>query len=105
MKGESRCAQRRRGELSIAASQELAVSVLGRLAVDADRLGRFLLSTGLDPTGIRAAAASSDFPVAVLDYVAGDEALLLEIAGELGCPPEHIMAARRSLSPEADGDA
>lgn len=97
--------QRRPGGLSTAESQDIATSVLGRLAADAERLGRFLLATGLDPTRIRAAAASSGFTAAVLDHVAGDEALLIGIAGELGCPPERIMAARRVLSPEADGDA
>jgi len=38
----------------------------------------------------------------VLDYVAADEALLVEFAEAAGLAPERIGEARHLLSPEAD---
>jgi hypothetical protein len=69
------------------------------LAQDDERLTRFLDMTGLRPDTVRAAAATPGFFAAVLDHVASDEPLLVELAKALATKPERIMEARHTLSP------
>jgi hypothetical protein len=102
MKGESRIGKRGRGELSRSDAEAIAVSAFERMAADPDRLGRFLALTGLDPGTLRAAASGPDFLPAVLNHVASDEQLLLDVAQELDLPPERLARARDLLSPEPD---
>jgi hypothetical protein len=80
-------------------AEELALRTLSYIASDEERLGRFLTTTGLRPETIRSAAASPGFLAAVLDYVAGDEPLLISLAQSLELKPERIMEARHTLSP------
>jgi hypothetical protein len=77
--------------------EELALAALGFLAAEPDRLERFLALSGLGPENLRAAAADPGFFAAVLDYVLGDQPLLLGLAAERGVPPERIVAARAAL--------
>jgi hypothetical protein len=77
--------------------EELAVAALAFLAGEPDRLSRFLDLSGLGPHNLRAAAADPGFFAAVLDYVAGDEPLLIAFAAEQGQSPERIIAARRAM--------
>ncbi|MGL4243284.1 MAG: DUF3572 domain-containing protein [Beijerinckiaceae bacterium] len=79
-------------------SQSLAISALGFLASDHERLGRFLAFTGLGPENLRQAAAEDGFLAAVLTYVSGDESLLLAFAANNGVNPERIAAAQRALA-------
>ena len=60
------------------AACDLAIEALGYIAGDPELLARFLAMTGLDPGAIRAAAAEPDFLLGVLEYVCGDERLLVE---------------------------
>jgi hypothetical protein len=80
-------------------AESVALDAIAFLAEDDERLFRFLDATGLRPETIRTAAASPGFHVAVLDYVASDETLLLALASALKTKPESIMEARRTLSP------
>ena len=84
------------------AAEEIAVQTLTLLARDPERLARFLALTGLGPDTIRSAAGSPGFLRAVLDHVAGNEELLVSVAGEMGTPPETIAAARRVLAGPGD---
>jgi hypothetical protein len=85
-------------EKSVAGDPEsVALRVLGCLVSDSERLERFLSLTGLRPDTIRAEASKPEFLLAVLDYVAADEALLVAIAGELELPPEAVAAAQHRL--------
>jgi hypothetical protein len=86
-------------KISAEEAESTAVQALSFLVGDGERLERFLDVTGLRPDSIRAAAASPGFHAAILDYVAGDERLLLDLAGEIGTTPERIMQARAALSP------
>jgi hypothetical protein len=81
-------------------AESLALRTLSYIASDGDRLSRFLGVTGLSPETIRQSAASPGFFAAVLDYVAADESLLIELSGFLETRPEHIMEAHRTLSPQ-----
>jgi hypothetical protein len=92
--------ERRRGngEARAEAGASLAIVALGYLAGDAEHLARFLALTGIGPGDIRAAAAEPGFLAGVLDYVAGDEALLRAVAAHAGVTPEELERARQALS-------
>ena len=77
--------------------ETLAISALGFLAGEPDRLSRFLDLSGLGPHNLRAAAADPAFLVAVLDYIAADEPLLIGFSADQGVAPERIVAARRAM--------
>ena len=80
-------------------AESVAVSAFSYLAADDERLTRFLDLAGIRPDSIRAAASSPGFLAGVLDFVAADEALLVDLAKSLDVPPERIMEARYTLSP------
>ena len=91
-----------RDDLRPADADEIATLAFGRIAQDPERLGRFLALTGLDGGSIRAAAADPGFLPAVLEHVAGDEALLLAIADEIERSPEAIARTAAMLAPRYD---
>jgi hypothetical protein len=78
-------------------AEKLAISALGFLAGDPDRLGQFLSATGIGPDMIRQAAADPSFLAGVLDHVGGDEALLLAVAEHAGVRPQDIERAQAAL--------
>jgi hypothetical protein len=80
-------------------AESVALSAFMHLAQDDERLTRFLDMTGLRPETVREAAATPGFFAAVLDHVASDEPLLIELAKALDTKPERIMEARHTLSP------
>jgi hypothetical protein len=79
------------------AAADLAVKALIFLAADEERVSRFLALTGLDPSDIRARLGERGFQLAVLDHLAGDEALLLAFAEAEALAPEAVGRARRAL--------
>lgn len=82
------------------AAEALAARALGFLAADAERLGRFLAVTGIDPRRIREAAREPHFLAGVLDHILSDEdGLLTPFAAREGLAPDEIAAARRTLGP------
>lgn len=80
------------------AAEHLAISALGYLAADPEHLERFLSLSGLDPSGLREAAASPGFLAGVLDFLLEDESLLLTFAAEQGLRPEAVVKARARLA-------
>jgi hypothetical protein len=81
-----------------AKAEEIAIAVLGSLAADPDRLGRFLSTSGLSPEGLREAAGSPGFLAGIMDYLVSDEALLVEVSRELDLRPEKLAQAWQILS-------
>ena len=79
-------------------AESLAIAAVAFLAADDERLGRFLALTGLDPMGLRAAAAQPGFLAGVLDHLGSDETLLLAFATHAGIDPAEVDRARVSLS-------
>lgn len=75
----------------------LALQALAFLAADPDRIGRFLAQTGLAADELSALAADVHFQGGVLDYLLGDEALLLEFCEIQTIPPELPGRLRRAL--------
>ena len=82
--------------------EALAISALGFLAGDTERLSRFLALTGLGPGDFRRVASEPGFLASVLDHLMSDESLLLAFAAHAGVAPEQLAHARRSFG--GDGD-
>jgi hypothetical protein len=85
-------------------AENFAISALGHIAADDERLQRFLAVTGIDPANLRAEAGKPGFVSGVLDYLCSDEALLVGFAAEQGVSPESVMAAQALLAPPASED-
>lgn len=78
-------------------AEALALSALAFLAEDGARLGRFLGETGIEPQALARRASAPDTLVAVLDYLLGDEPLLLVFSATTGHQPDQIAIARDLL--------
>ncbi len=85
-------------------ARSLAVSALAFIAADSDRLNRFLNLTGLGPHNLRTAAADPAFLGSVLDYLVGDEELLVQFAAEAGLKPEAVARAHAALRGPTAGE-
>jgi hypothetical protein len=83
--------------------EAVAIAALGFIASDPERLGRFLLQTGIGPATLRSAAREPQFLSRVLDYLGEDEALLLAFAANEGLAPETVARARLTLAGPAAG--
>ena len=86
-----------------AEAESLAVSALGFLAAEPERLAGLLSLSGLGPETVRQAARDAAFLPAVLDYLMANEPVLLAFAAEHGLDPAAIVAARKVLA-EVPGD-
>src|ERR1700754_1732680 len=93
----------KKGYLAAEVAEILAIQALGFIAQDGERLGRFLAITGMGPAEMRAAARDLHFLSGVLDYISGDEELLVAFAEHAGIDPGSIAIARHALS-AANGD-
>ncbi len=93
-----------RQSASVDSARSLAVSALAFIAADFDRLNRFLNLTGLGPDNLRTAAADPAFLGSVLDYLVGDEVLLVEFAADAGLKPEAVARAHAVLCGPAEGE-
>jgi Protein of unknown function (DUF3572) len=77
--------------------RSLATSALAFLAVDSERLNRFLNLTGLGPHNLRDSSEDPAFHGSVLEYLLGDEELLLRFAAESDLKPETVVRAHQAL--------
>jgi hypothetical protein len=68
------------------------------LAVDPERARRFAAETGLGRENLRAAAESPDILNGVLDYLAGNESLLLAFTENCGVALDNFERAHAALS-------
>ena len=88
----------RQGPLAAEVAEVLAMQALAFIAQDEERFGRFLALTGMGPAEIREVARDRYFLAGVLDYVTGDEDLLVEFAGHAGVDPPTVVTAQRVLA-------
>ena len=79
-------------------AEGLAIQALTFISGDGERLGRFLVVTGIGPAEIRAAAREPGFLAGVLDYVASDDRLITAFASETGLDPADIDRGRTALA-------
>jgi hypothetical protein len=90
--------------LAAEVAEVLAIQALGFIAQDSERLGRFLAITGIGPADIRLSARDRHFLAGVLDYLCGDEDLLVSFASHASVDPLTIEVARRALTEAAEDD-
>lgn len=79
-------------------AETLAIEALGFIAGEPEWLARFLAVSGIGPATLRRAAADPAFLAGVLDFLRGDEPLLLAFAAHAGVPPGRIGEARRAFA-------
>ena len=80
---------------------EIGQRALIWLSGEPEALGAFLGASGLAPSEIRARAADPEFLGVVLDFLLGDEAMLLAFCRDTGtAPPDPARA--RALLPGGD---
>jgi len=79
-------------------AEKLGIQALEYLAGEPERLGRFLALSGLTPPTIRTAAREPRFLSGVLEYVLGDDRLLVAFAEEAEVQPEQVARAHAVLA-------
>jgi len=82
-------------------AERIAISALGFIASEEERLIRFLNLTGYSPETIRSQAGSPEFLAGVLDFLLGDESDLLVFASHSQIDPSTVAAARHVLGGES----
>lgn len=81
-------------------AEAIALLGLAYLAADAERLGPFLAQTGMGPQDLASQATQRDLQVSVLDWLLGNESLLLAFAADNDIKPETVLPARHVLAGE-----
>jgi len=76
----------------------MALSVLTFLLDDTQRIEGFLRMTGTTPDDLRTLAATNDGQIAFLDYLLGNEPLLLAFTAEQECDDHDPARARQTLA-------
>jgi len=79
------------------AAEIVAIQALGFVAGDAERLGVFLVESGIGPDTLRKSAADPRFLASVLDFVLRDDATVKAFAKASELHPTNIAAAREVL--------
>lgn len=79
-------------------AEKLAIRALSYLAGDPEQLGRFLALSGLGPETLRTASRDPHFLAGVLDFLVGDERLLVAFAAEVEWKPQDVMQAHTALA-------
>ena len=79
----------------------LALEGLGWLAGEEEGIQRFLAQSGIDAAALRDAAGGPDMSVAILDFLLGNEDLLLRFCESASLSPKQLHLARHRLGGEA----
>jgi hypothetical protein len=77
--------------------ETLALLALAHIAGDETLFARFFALSGLDQASLRARAGEPAVLGGVLDFVLGDERLVLDLATAFDVPAEAFSRARRKL--------
>jgi hypothetical protein len=75
----------------------LALEALGWLAGEETGIARFMDQAGIDAASLRDAAGSPGMALAVLDFLLGNEDLLLQFCESAGIAPKDLHLARHQL--------
>ena len=75
----------------------LALEGLGWLAGEENEIQRFMDQAGIDAATLRDAAGSPGMGLAVLDFLLGNEDLLLRFCESAGVAPKALNLARHQL--------
>jgi hypothetical protein len=82
----------------------LALEGLGWLAGEPDSIQKFLNLSGIDAADLRHAAGEPGTGAAVLDFLLGQDELLLRFCESAGLEPRQVHAARAALGRDASFD-
>ena len=83
--------------MTLETAEILALQGLGWLAGEPEALERFLALSGTDVAGLRQAAGTPEMGVAVLDFLLGQEELLLRFCDSAEIEPKDLHLARHVL--------
>jgi uncharacterized protein DUF3572 len=72
---------------------ELAGLCLEHLAQNPEQLAEFMIQSGLQPNDLRQLVGTHEFAHGLIDYVVGNEPLLVAVAEANGLKPEAIVQA------------
>lgn len=78
-------------------AETLGARMLGWMAEDDDRFGRFLATTGMGLADIKQRAGDPEFLGFVIDFLLSDEATLMACCEALAIAPDQPMRARAAL--------
>jgi len=78
----------------------LALTALASTLSDERKAQRFLELSGVSPDEMRARAADPDLLAAFLTFLEAHEPDLVAVAADIGCSPEELVQARRTLEDE-----
>ncbi len=79
------------------AAERMAIEALGWMARDDELLGAFLGAAGAAPEDLRARAAEPEFLGFVMDFMLGDDAMLVAFCDAAGHAYDAPMRARAAL--------
>src|SRR5437764_11977677 len=82
---------------SRASAENVAITALGFLAADQERLERFLALSGLSGRDIRSAAAEPGFLAGVLQHIMDDDRIARAFPTEAGLQPDDLVRAAQAL--------
>lgn len=91
----------RNAKLTLDDAETIALQGLTFLAGDPQRLVRFLSLTGLTPQDLKGFGRDASLQMALMDYLLGDESLLLVFTSHAGVAPEVIAPAYELLAQAA----
>ncbi len=83
--------------------ETLALLALAHIAGDETLFARFFALSGLDAASLRARADEPAVLGGVLDFVLGDERLVVSLAESFGVPADAFAQARRKLPGAVSG--
>ncbi len=78
-------------------AQAIALTALTHVLADVELTERFLGITGIDGADLPVHIREEAFLGGVLDFVMGDEALVIDVCRDAGFAPEIIAKARQRL--------
>lgn len=78
----------------------IALQALSYVAGNPEILGRFMALTGAGPEAVRGRLEDPSFHLAILDFLMGDESLLLAFAADHNLNPQRITRIHAQLQGE-----
>lgn len=89
----------KKSHLSVEHAEAIAISAVGFLAADNERIGRFMAVSGIEPADLASQIGNRSFLAGILDYILSDETLLFLFCDYADLNPQMPHAARLQLDP------
>lgn len=82
---------------STSEASTIALTLIGFIASDEERLERFLALSGISLADLKTGAADAGFQAFIVDYALQDEKLVVDFSTSSGIKPEVVQIARYAL--------